>query len=161
MKSSEIIEAIPLPDPLQEWNQLEVVADVAKLLECCENSEMLADLRQCDIPSEVFKAAAQQLPREKRDQIRQWVVQQNIASGPSAPSNESLLPHKYEVGQRVTVTRDNHPDKGKRLEVTQVGDGYIYCLIVSGKKQGEQRIYTADEIAPWGKGNQRPFLTLQ
>lgn len=73
MKLSEI----PFPDPLQEWSQPEVVADIAQLLECCENSEMLADLRSCDIPSEVFKAAARQLPRRKQEEIRRWVVEQN------------------------------------------------------------------------------------
>lgn len=75
-RSHDTVFCIPATE-MTEWNQPEVITDVAKLLGCCENSEMLAELRRCDIPSEVFKIAARQLPCQKRNQIRQWVLKQN------------------------------------------------------------------------------------
>lgn len=63
----------PTPNS-EEWNSPETVVDVASMLDCCENEEMLAELRQCDIPADVFRLAARQLPASKRDKIRQWVT---------------------------------------------------------------------------------------
>jgi DNA-binding FadR family transcriptional regulator len=60
----------------EEWNQ-QAIHDVAQMLQFCEDSEMLLELRQCDIPPQVFKAAARQLPREQQTRIRQWVAEQN------------------------------------------------------------------------------------
>lgn len=62
---------------IKEWNQPETIADVARMLEDCENSGMLAMLRQCNIPAEVFRIAARHLPSDKREQIREWVIIQN------------------------------------------------------------------------------------
>lgn len=64
---------------IEQWNQPETIADVAGMLECCQSSEMLAMLRECHIPVEIFKIAARELPCEKQEQIRQWVQEQNSA----------------------------------------------------------------------------------
>lgn len=57
-----------------QWDEPENIADVASMLECCDSPEMLVELRECDIPVAVLKAAARQLPEVKRNQIREWVV---------------------------------------------------------------------------------------
>ena len=57
-----------------EWYKPENISDVAGLLEYCDTPEMLAELRQCEIPVPVLKVAARQLPDKKRHQIREWVV---------------------------------------------------------------------------------------
>ena len=56
------ITQFPMPIPQGEWEQPEAIADVASMLEYCQNGEMLADLRSCDIPVSVLKLAARQLP---------------------------------------------------------------------------------------------------
>jgi len=79
-------ENLPATDPqnipsteMEEWNQPGTIADVAQMLSDCEDQGMLAMLRQCEIPVEVFRLAGRQLPSEKREQIRQWVLEQNSA----------------------------------------------------------------------------------
>lgn len=64
----------------KSWDSPETIADVAKMLEACEDAEMLALLRQCEVPADIFRLAARQLPHELREQIRQWVVSQNCDS---------------------------------------------------------------------------------
>ncbi|GAA6621013.1 DUF3854 domain-containing protein [Scytonema sp. NUACC26] len=103
------------------------------------------DLRSTQLNTQVYTP---EIDNSSSDQ--KAPVGENATSSP-LPSNETLPIHGFEVGQKVTVTRDSHPDKGRYLEVTQVGDKYIYCIIASGKKQGEARIYTPDEISPWSK----------
>ena len=73
------LDNIPIATIKLEWVLPESIAEVAKMLECCEDPEELALIRQCDIPPEVFKIAARQLPNEKREQIKQWVIQLNSA----------------------------------------------------------------------------------
>lgn len=68
------ITQLPVPIPKEEWDNPELIADVASMLEYCDSEEMLTELRQCDIPADIFRLAARQLPQEKRDQIRQWVA---------------------------------------------------------------------------------------
>ncbi|MGB7430417.1 MAG: hypothetical protein WA933_21700, partial [Microcoleaceae cyanobacterium] len=58
----------------EKWNSAETVADVSSMLDCCENEEMLSELMECDIPSDIFRIAARQLPVDKREQIRQWLA---------------------------------------------------------------------------------------
>ncbi|NJL78629.1 MAG: hypothetical protein HC917_06810 [Richelia sp. SM2_1_7] len=62
-----------------EWTELETIADVASMLECCDTPEMLADLRGCNIPADVFRLAARSLPSDKQRIIREWVLSQNVA----------------------------------------------------------------------------------
>ena len=57
-----------------EWYKPESITDVAGMLGCCDSPDMLHELRQCDIPIPVFKLASRQLPEEKRNQIREWVI---------------------------------------------------------------------------------------
>jgi len=64
--------------PIEEqWNQPEEIKAIARLLADCENLEMLAELRECDIPPAVFKAAAKGLEAAKRRQIKDWVLTLN------------------------------------------------------------------------------------
>ena len=62
---------------IKGWSSPECIEDVAMMLQNCEDSETLALIRQCEIPSDVFKLAARQLSSEKREQLRQWVISQN------------------------------------------------------------------------------------
>ncbi|MGI8500678.1 MAG: plasmid replication protein, CyRepA1 family, partial [Hassallia sp.] len=56
--------------------QAEVLADTAVLLEACDDIEMLADLRKySDIPPDAFKVASRRLEANKREQIKQWVLE--------------------------------------------------------------------------------------
>jgi len=66
-------------DPLlaEQWNQPEEIENVASLLKDCESLDMLAELRQCDIPSSVLKQASRGLEASKRKQIKQWVLELN------------------------------------------------------------------------------------
>ena len=57
-----------------EWYKPDSIADVASMLEYCDTPQMLAELRETKIPVPVLKVAARQLPSEKRNQIREWVV---------------------------------------------------------------------------------------
>jgi hypothetical protein len=64
--------------PIEEqWNQPEEIKAIASLLADCESLEMLAELRECDIPPAVFKAAAKGLEAAKRRQIKDWVLTLN------------------------------------------------------------------------------------
>jgi len=65
---------------IAEWEKPESISDVAIMLENCEDGETLALIRQCQIPSDVLKLAARQLPPEMREQIREWVMSQNADS---------------------------------------------------------------------------------
>jgi Origin of replication binding protein len=65
------------PEGESEWSQPENIQYVTQLLEYCENAEMLADLRECDIPPNIFRIASRHLPIDKREQIRDWVLQDN------------------------------------------------------------------------------------
>ena len=58
-----------------EWYKPENIADVTQMLTLCDSSESLELLRKCDIPPEIFKAASRKLPKDKRDEIRQWVLE--------------------------------------------------------------------------------------
>ena len=63
----------------EQWKEEEIL-DLALALEGCEEPETLDLLRQCqDIPIPAFKAASDLLPSRKREQIRQWVMDQNSA----------------------------------------------------------------------------------
>jgi hypothetical protein len=59
---------------LDNWNKPETLTDLAELLAACDSQEMLADLRGCDIPSDALRVAARQLPAEKWQQVRAWVL---------------------------------------------------------------------------------------
>ena len=72
-------ETIPTTE-VEEWKKPQCILDVAQMLNYCEDAEALALIRQCEIPADIFKLAARQLPHEKREQIRQWVISQNIDS---------------------------------------------------------------------------------
>ena len=63
-----------------KWQQPEAIADVTEMLNACEDTEMLALLRRCEVPADIFRLAARQLPSEKREQIKQWVIEQNACS---------------------------------------------------------------------------------
>ena len=67
------------PNEIEEWKQPETIAEVAEMLDFCEDAETLALIRRGSIPPEVFKVASRSLPHEKREQIRQWVTAQNAA----------------------------------------------------------------------------------
>ena len=58
----------------EEWLTPESIADVAEMLEFCDTPEMLAELRECNIPIEVLKVAAHRLPKDKYAQVKEWVV---------------------------------------------------------------------------------------
>jgi len=62
------------------WQSPESISDLVIMLENCEDSETLRLIRQCDVPSDIFKLAARQLPEEKRERIRLWVIEQNAES---------------------------------------------------------------------------------
>ena len=51
------------------------------MLALCDDCETLAALRQCEIPAEIFKLVARQLPTVKRNQIREWVIVGNLRTG--------------------------------------------------------------------------------
>ncbi len=57
---------------------IESLKDVVELIECCDDSETLQYLRDAIAPA-LLKEAAKLLPQEKREQIRQWVCEQNAA----------------------------------------------------------------------------------
>lgn len=63
----------------EEWSKPEIIEDVSALLSDCESLEMLADLRKCDIPPDTFKQASRCLQAEKRQQIKEWVLELNAA----------------------------------------------------------------------------------
>ena len=63
-----------------KWQQTEAIADVTQMLNDCEDAEALALLRRCEVPADIFRLAARQLPSEKREQIKQWVIEQNACS---------------------------------------------------------------------------------
>lgn len=54
---------------LSKWDR-ESIREVTQMLALCDDCEMLAALRQCEIPAEIFKLAARQLPTVKQKQIR-------------------------------------------------------------------------------------------
>jgi hypothetical protein len=60
-----------------EWMQPESILYVTGLLDYCNNAEMVADLRRSDIPPNIFRIASRHLPIDKREQIRDWVLQDN------------------------------------------------------------------------------------
>ena len=60
-----------------EWDKPETLTDLAELLAACDSQEMLAGLRGRDIPPEALKVASRQLPSEKREQIKSWVLASN------------------------------------------------------------------------------------
>ncbi|GEM_PF-3450637 len=61
-----------------EW-QPQDIAEVAQMLDACEDSQTLALLRRCqDIPKNIFQMASRLLAPAKRLQIRQWVILQNL-----------------------------------------------------------------------------------
>jgi len=65
------------PSIEEQWNQPEEIKAVASLLADCESIEMLAELRECAIPTVVFKTAARSLKAGKRQQIKDWVLTLN------------------------------------------------------------------------------------
>ena len=65
---------------LSEWDR-ESISELTQMLALCDDSEMLAALRQCEIPPQIFKLAARQLPTLKRNQIREWVIVGNLRTG--------------------------------------------------------------------------------
>jgi hypothetical protein len=60
----------------QQWLTQESLQDLADILEACENSQMLAELRAI-YPSYAMKQAAKLLPDSTKQRIQQWVVTQN------------------------------------------------------------------------------------
>ena len=61
----------------EEWKNPSDIQKISDYLADCESLEMLAELRECDIPPAVFKAAARSLEPTKRRQIRDWVLMLN------------------------------------------------------------------------------------
>lgn len=64
----------------EEWLTPESISDVTGMLEFCDTPEMLTELRKCNIPIEVLKVAARQLPKDKYAQIKEWVVKMNATT---------------------------------------------------------------------------------
>jgi hypothetical protein len=69
------VEEQPADDEL--WNQPEQIETVTSLLADCESIEMLAELRECAIPTSILKTAVKGLDATKREQIRDWVLKLN------------------------------------------------------------------------------------
>ena len=67
---------VPTQSDLTEWTESSITSVVEMLL-LCEDAITLSLLRQCEIPSNIFKLAARQLAYAKRQQIRQWVISGN------------------------------------------------------------------------------------
>ncbi len=61
---------------LQEWLSPASVSYLASCLQDCKTSAMVADLREF-VPSQALRAATERLSRAKREQIKQWVIEQN------------------------------------------------------------------------------------
>ncbi|MBW4450724.1 MAG: hypothetical protein KME38_28830 [Spirirestis rafaelensis WJT71-NPBG6] len=76
-KPEELAENHVVQDTTEEWNKPEEIQNIAEMLNACESVEMLAELRQCDIPTWVLKAASKRLETGKRQEIKAWVVKLN------------------------------------------------------------------------------------
>jgi len=61
------------PDEITEWLDDENIVYSAEILNSCQDSEMLQDVRNA-IPAEVLKLAARRLPLEKQRDIREWLL---------------------------------------------------------------------------------------
>lgn len=61
---------------LEEWLSPASLTYIVKCLQACQTSEMVSDLRSF-IPREALRAATERLPQAKREQIKNWVVNQN------------------------------------------------------------------------------------
>lgn len=57
---------------LSEWLSPSSIAYLSECLQCCQNSEMLGDLRSL-APPEALRQASQRLSPGKRQQIKVWV----------------------------------------------------------------------------------------
>ena len=67
---------VPAQSGLNQWTESSIT-EVAQMLLLCEDAITLSLLRQCEIPSNIFKLATRQLAYAKRQQIRQWVISGN------------------------------------------------------------------------------------
>jgi hypothetical protein len=75
-KPDELTQNHVVEHTTDEWLTDENLADTANLLEDCENTGMLEDIRAC-FPTRALKAASRLLPESKRTQIKQWVLELN------------------------------------------------------------------------------------
>lgn len=74
---TSVVQSEAVVQATDEWEKPEIIADVAQMLESCDDTSMLLELRQCDIPAHIFTEAAKHLPANKRQIIKEWVVAQN------------------------------------------------------------------------------------
>lgn len=73
MEAKPVTEVYKLTENT-EWDKPETLSDLAELLAACDSAEMLEDLRGCDIPADALRVASRQLPPEKRERIKSWVL---------------------------------------------------------------------------------------
>lgn len=64
---------------IQEWLTPASLSYLSEALQCCENAEMVSDLRAI-APREALREATKRLSAKKREQIKQWVLALNSAS---------------------------------------------------------------------------------
>ena len=72
--------SVPTQSGLNQWTESSIT-EVAQMLALCDDVETLNLLRGCEIPPQIFKLAARQLPMVKRNQIREWVMVGNLRTG--------------------------------------------------------------------------------
>jgi len=65
---------------IEEWEKPESISQVVQELKDCEDSETLALIRRARVPADILNLATRQLPPEKRELLRQWVISQNADS---------------------------------------------------------------------------------
>ncbi len=66
------------PDLMQQWLVPSSIAYLCECLQACENVDMVADLRRI-APPEALREATKPLSARKRQQIKAWVQQLNLA----------------------------------------------------------------------------------
>ena len=74
MPPTEINTIQPTQYMEEFWYKPDTIAGIVHMLECCDTSEMLDEVRRGETPVSVLKLAARQLPELKRNQIREWVI---------------------------------------------------------------------------------------
>ena len=75
-----VVNNVSTQSGLNQWTESSIT-EVAQMLALCDDVETLNLLRGCEIPSQIFKLAACQLPNVKRNQIREWVKLGNLKTG--------------------------------------------------------------------------------